>query len=68
EVSNRFYNALPDVVNEYMQEISKITGREYKPFTYYGHKEPECVIVAMGSVTQALEEVVDYLNAKGEKV
>ncbi|EOI4811679.1 pyruvate:ferredoxin (flavodoxin) oxidoreductase, partial [Campylobacter coli] len=68
EVSNRFYDALPDVVNEYMQEISKITGREYKPFTYYGHKEPECVIVAMGSVTQALEEVVDYLNAKGEKV
>ncbi|HEG8265495.1 TPA: pyruvate:ferredoxin (flavodoxin) oxidoreductase, partial [Campylobacter jejuni] len=68
EVSNRFYDALPDVVNEYMQEISKITGREYKPFTYYGHKEPERVIVAMGSVTQALEEVVDYLNAKGEKV
>ncbi|EOD4341410.1 pyruvate:ferredoxin (flavodoxin) oxidoreductase [Campylobacter jejuni] len=68
EVSNRFYDALPDVVNEYMQEISKITGREYKPFTYYGHKEPERMIVAMGSVTQALEEVVDYLNAKGEKV
>ena len=68
ELSNRFYDALPDTVNEYMQEISKITGREYKPFTYYGHKDPERVIVAMGSVTQALEEVVDYLNAKGEKV
>ncbi|MFQ6342621.1 pyruvate:ferredoxin (flavodoxin) oxidoreductase [Campylobacter sp. VTCC 70190] len=68
ELSNRFYDALPDVVNEYMQEISKITGREYKPFIYYGHKEPERLIVAMGSVTQTLEEVVDYLNAKGEKV
>ncbi|EJQ5724939.1 pyruvate:ferredoxin (flavodoxin) oxidoreductase, partial [Campylobacter coli] len=68
EVSNRFYDALPDVVNEYMQEISKITGREYKPFTYYGHKEPERIVIAMGSVTQTLEEVVDHLNSKGEKV
>lgn len=68
ELTNRFYDALPDVVNDYMQEISKITGREYKPFTYYGHKEPERIVIAMGSVTQTLEEVVDYLNSKGEKV
>ncbi|ARJ55735.1 pyruvate:ferredoxin (flavodoxin) oxidoreductase [Campylobacter cuniculorum] len=68
ELTNSFYNALPDVVNEYMQEISKITGRTYKPFVYYGHEEPDRIIIAMGSVTQTLEEVVDYLNSKGEKV
>ena len=68
EVSNRFYDAIPDIVNDYMQEISKITGREYKPFTYYGAENPDRIIIAMGSVTQALEEVVDHLNSKGEKV
>ena len=68
EVSNRFYDAIPDIVNEYMQEISKITGREYKPFTYYGAENPDRIVIAMGSVTEALEEVVDHLNAKGEKV
>lgn len=68
ELSNRFYEALPDVVNDYMKEISKITGREYKPFVYYGDKNAKRVIVAMGSVTQNLEQVVDYLCAKGEKV
>lgn len=51
-----------------MKEISKITGREYKPFNYYGAADAKKVIVAMGSVCQALEETVDYLNAKGEKV
>ena len=68
ELSNRFYNAVPDIVANYLAEISKITGREYKPFNYYGDPEATRVIVAMGSVTQTLEEVVDYLNAKGEKV
>ena len=68
ELSNRFYNAVPDIVAEYLAEISKITGRDYKPFNYYGNPEATRVIVAMGSVTQTLEEVVDYLNAKGEKV
>ena len=68
ELSNRFYNAVPDIVAEYLAEISKITGRDYKPFNYYGDPEATRVIVAMGSVTQTLEEVVDYLNAKGEKV
>ena len=68
ELSNRFYDAVPDIVANYLTEISKITGRDYKPFNYYGNPEATRVIVAMGSVTQTLEEVVDYLNAKGEKV
>ena len=68
ELSNRFYDAIPDIVANYLAEISKITGRDYKPFNYYGDPEATRVIVAMGSVTQTLEEVVDYLNAKGEKV
>ncbi|MGF7405001.1 pyruvate:ferredoxin (flavodoxin) oxidoreductase [Campylobacter concisus] len=68
ELSNRFYDTVPDIVANYLAEISKITGRDYKPFNYYGDPEATRVIVAMGSVTQTLEEVVDYLNAKGEKV
>ncbi len=68
EASNKYYEAIPDIVNDYMGEISKITGREYKPFNYYGAPDAEKVIVAMGSVCEALEETVDYLMAKGEKV
>ncbi len=68
EASNKFYDAIPDIVNDYMKEITKITGREYKPFNYYGAPDATKVIVAMGSVCEALEETVDYLNAKGEKV
>ncbi len=68
EASNPFYLAIPDIVNDYMVEINKITGREYKPFCYYGHPEAENVIVAMGSVTDVAEEVIDYMMAKGEKV
>lgn len=68
ESINKFYDAVPEVVENYMDEISKITGRTYKPFVYYGDPEATRVIIAMGSVTQCLEEVVDYLNAKGEKV
>ncbi|MCR6590790.1 pyruvate:ferredoxin (flavodoxin) oxidoreductase [Campylobacter insulaenigrae] len=68
ELANKFYDAIPDIVNDYMQEISKITGREYKPFVYYGDKNATRVVVAMGSVTEALKEVVDHLNSKGEKV
>ncbi len=67
EASNRFYDELPDIVNDYMLKISEETGREYKPFNYYGAKDAKHVVVAMGSVCEALEEVVDYLNAKGEK-
>ena len=68
EVQNKFYDALPDVVADYMAEISKVTGRDYKPFTYYGDPEAERVIVAMGSVNETIRETVDYLRAKGEKV
>ena len=68
EASNKFYDDVPDIVADYMKEISKITGREYKPFNYYGAADAEKVVVAMGSVCQALEETVDYLNANGEKV
>ena len=67
EASNPFYDAVPDVVEAYMQEITKITGREYHPFTYYGAKDAENVIVAMGSVTETIREVIDYLNAQGHK-
>ena len=68
EISNRYYDAVPDIVAGYMKEISKITGREYKPFTYYGAPDAERVIIAMGSITEATREVIDYLSAKGEKV
>lgn len=68
EASNPFYNAVPDIVDSYMKEINKITGREYKPFNYYGDPNAEYVIVAMGSVCDCIDEVVDYLAGKGEKV
>lgn len=68
EASNKYYEAIPDIVNGYMKDISEITGREYKPFNYYGHPEATKVIVAMGSVCETIEETVDYLNARGEKV
>lgn len=68
EASNPFYDAVPDIVADYMKQISQLTGRDYKPFNYYGDPEAEYVIVAMGSVTETIEEVVDYLRARGEKV
>ncbi len=68
EASNPYYEAIPDIVNDYMKKISELTGREYKPFVYYGDPDAEYVIVAMGSVTETCEEVIDYLRAKGEKV
>ncbi len=68
ELANRYYDAIPDIVAEYLKEISQITGRDYKPFNYYGDPHATRVVVAMGSVTQTLEEVVDHLRAKGEKV
>ncbi len=67
EIQNKYYDALPDIVADYMQEISKITGRHYAPFTYYGAADAENVIIAIGSVTETIKTVVDYLNAKGEK-
>ncbi len=68
EAINRFYEPIPDIVNAYMAEITKLTGREYKPFTYYGAPDAEHIIVAMGSVTETTKEVIDYLAARGEKV
>ena len=68
EAINPFYEPIPDYVNDYMGEISKLTGREYKPFTYYGDPDAENIIVAMGSITDTTKEVIDYLKAKGEKV
>ncbi|WP_086254326.1 pyruvate:ferredoxin (flavodoxin) oxidoreductase [Campylobacter vicugnae] len=68
ELTNKFYDAIPNIVAYYMDEISKVTGRKYAPFVYYGAPNATRVIVAMGSVTQTLEEVVDHLNSKGEKV
>ncbi|UBK88799.1 pyruvate:ferredoxin (flavodoxin) oxidoreductase [Clostridium perfringens] len=68
EAVNKFYDAVPEIVETYMKEITKLTGREYNCFDYYGAADAERVIVAMGSVTDLIEETVDYLNAKGEKV
>ncbi len=68
EACNPYYDAVPAVVEEYMNEISKITGRKYGLFDYYGAEDADRVIIAMGSVTEAIRETIDYLNAKGEKV
>ncbi|MDD3241741.1 MAG: pyruvate:ferredoxin (flavodoxin) oxidoreductase [Bacilli bacterium] len=68
EVRNKYYDELPDIVNDYMEQINKITNKEYKPFNYYGDKEATRIIIAMGSVCQTIEETVDYLNNKDEKV
>jgi len=68
EAANKFYDVIPDVVEDYMKEITKLTGREYHPFNYYGDPNAENIIIAMGSITDTISEVVDYLNAKGEKV
>ena len=68
ESCNDYYNRVPEIVEEYMKEITRITGREYKLFNYYGAEDAERVIIAMGSVTQAAQEAIDYLVKKGEKV
>ena len=68
ESSNPFYEAVPAIVEEYMNEIYKITGRKYGLFDYYGADDAERVIIAMGSVTEAAREAIDYLVAQGEKV
>lgn len=67
ESANKFYDKVPEIVADYMTQISKLTGRDYKPFVYYGAKDAENIIIAMGSVTETVEETVDYLNKKGEK-
>lgn len=68
EANNGMYDSIPAMVEEYMQGINKITGRDYHIFNYYGAGDAERVIVIMGSACEATREVVDYLNARGEKV
>ena len=68
EAQNICYENIPDIVNEYMKKISEHTGREYAPFTFYGAKDAERVIIAMGSVTETIKETIDTLVAEGEKV
>jgi pyruvate-ferredoxin/flavodoxin oxidoreductase len=68
EAANPFYDAVPDMVLNYMKEMSRLTGRDYAPFRYFGAPDAENIIIAMGSVTETAREVVDYLNARGAKV
>lgn len=68
EIQDKYYAEVPGIVAEYLSEISKITGRNYAPFVFYGDPEATDIIIAMGSATEAIEETVDYLNARGEKV
>lgn len=68
EAGNPYYEALPAIVKDYMEQISKLTGRSYKPFDYYGAPDAEDIIVSMGSINDTVEQAVDYLNAKGRKV
>ncbi len=67
ESRNNVYTAVPDIVARYMGEISELTGRKYRPFTYYGAKDAENIIIAMGSVTETIKETIDYLNTKDRK-
>ena len=68
EASNPFYDAVPEVVEEYLNKLAVITGRKYNLFDYYGAEDADRVIIAMGSVTEAIREVIDMMNANGEKV
>ena len=67
EARNKIYNEVPTIVESYMNDINKITGSDFKPFNYYGASSATHVIVAMGSVTDTVREVVDYLNSTGKK-
>ncbi len=68
EAANKYYDALPEIVEDYMKKLSEITGRKYDLFDYYGDPNAENLIVAMGSVTDTIKEVIDHLTANGEKV
>ena len=68
EASNKYYAAIPGIVEKYMKEVSRITGREYKLFSYYGAEDATDVIICMGSVTEAAREAIDHLMAQGRKV
>ena len=68
ESCNNYYDAVPAIVEDYMNKVSEITGRKYGLFSYYGAADAERVIIAMGSVTEAIRETIDHLTAQGEKV
>ena len=68
EASNKFYEKIVPIIEDYMKKIGKYTGREYNLFDYYGSQEAKYIIVAMGSVTETIEQVVDYYNKKGENM
>ena len=68
EAQNKYYDALPDIVAKYMKEMSKITGRQYAPFCYYGAPDATDIVIAMGSINDVIRTVVDKLNAEGRKV
>jgi pyruvate-ferredoxin/flavodoxin oxidoreductase len=68
EAANKFYDALPEIVEKYMAEMKTLTGREYNLFDYYGDPNADRIIIAMGSVCDTVEETIDYLNTKGEKI
>jgi pyruvate-ferredoxin/flavodoxin oxidoreductase len=68
EACSPYFEAVPDIVADYMKEIGRLTGREYKPFDYHGAPDAENIIVAMGSVCDTAEETINYLMARGEKV
>ena len=65
EAKNKNYDNLPDIVNNYMESINEITGKNYKPFNYYGSPTAKNIIVAMGSVCETIKETIDYLNSQG---
>ena len=68
EACNKYYDAVPEVVVDYMNQVNAKIGTDYKPFNYYGAPDAEHVIIAMGSACETIEEVIDYLTAAGEKV
>ena len=68
ELQNKYYDALPDIVARYMKEMSRITGRNYAPFTFYGAEDATDIIIAMGSITDVIKTVIDKENAEGKKL
>ncbi len=68
EACNKFYVGIPDIVEDYMKKMAGITGRAYNLFDYYGAPDAENIIIAMGSANDTIEETIDYLASKGEKV
>ncbi len=68
EASNPYYDRVPDIVADVMKQVGEITGRNYKPFDYYGCEDPEHVVILMGSGAEAVEETIDYLADRGYKI